>query len=99
MDPETFAEIVKDEEAFVDRPNTFRYIVHDHLEWGPPDPGKPLPGCRFQRSCRFATETCRRERPVLRRVSDQEGHTAACHHMDRPDVRAAMYSKTAETIA
>jgi oligopeptide/dipeptide ABC transporter ATP-binding protein len=65
----------------------------------PPDPGKPLPGCRFQRSCRFATETCRRERPVLRRVSDQEGHTAACHHMDRPDVRAAMYSKTAETIA
>ena len=65
----------------------------------PPDPSKPLPGCRFQRSCRFATETCRQDRPALRIVNDQDGHTAACHHMDRPDVRAAMYSRPAEIIS
>jgi uncharacterized protein (TIGR02118 family) len=41
-DPETMKYIVADEEKFVDRPNTFRFIVEDHLGWGPPEPGKAL---------------------------------------------------------
>lgn len=43
MDSETFDLIVKDEEQFVDRPNTFRFVVEDHLGWGPPEPGKAPP--------------------------------------------------------
>jgi oligopeptide/dipeptide ABC transporter ATP-binding protein len=58
----------------------------------PPDPSAPLPGCRFQRSCPFATEICTRERPVLRQPdgASTPAHLAACHHMDRPELRQAL---------
>ena len=42
-----------------------------------PDPADPPPGCRFHRSCRFTTEHCRTEEPVLAAF---DGHAVACHH-------------------
>jgi oligopeptide/dipeptide ABC transporter ATP-binding protein len=42
-----------------------------------PDPADPPPGCRFHRSCRFATERCRTEEPPLEAI---DGHAVACHH-------------------
>jgi peptide/nickel transport system ATP-binding protein len=42
-----------------------------------PDPADPPPGCRFHRSCRFATELCRTEEPALQAI---DGHAVACHH-------------------
>jgi hypothetical protein len=41
-DPAIVKEIVVDEEAFIDRANSFRFIMEDSLSWGPPDPGKVL---------------------------------------------------------
>jgi hypothetical protein len=41
-DPELVKAIVADEEAFMDRRYTFRYVMEDSLSWGPPDPGKVL---------------------------------------------------------
>ncbi|MGQ0664847.1 MAG: dipeptide ABC transporter ATP-binding protein, partial [Pseudomonadota bacterium] len=54
----------------------------------PPDPVAPPPGCRFHRSCLFATEACRAEEPRLRPVAD--GHDVACHHWDKAEVRGAL---------
>jgi hypothetical protein len=42
-DPEKTKFIIEDEEKFVDRENTFRFVLDDHLGWGPPDPGAPMP--------------------------------------------------------
>jgi oligopeptide/dipeptide ABC transporter ATP-binding protein len=42
-----------------------------------PDPADPPPGCRFHRSCRFATAQCRVEEPL---PTDDDGHSVACHH-------------------
>ncbi|MDN2565074.1 ATP-binding cassette domain-containing protein [Aquibium sp. A9E412] len=58
----------------------------------PPDPAAPPPGCRFQRSCPFATDLCRSEEPPLRPVAAD--HLAACHHMERPEVRQALTTAT-----
>jgi oligopeptide/dipeptide ABC transporter ATP-binding protein len=41
------------------------------------DPADPSPGCRFHRSCRFATEQCRTEEPAVEAI---DGHAVACHH-------------------
>jgi oligopeptide/dipeptide ABC transporter, ATP-binding protein, C-terminal domain len=56
----------------------------------PPDPTAPLPGCRFQRSCPFATQICRTERPPLRGLGGDTDHVAACHRMEEPHVREAL---------
>ncbi|WP_201839626.1 ABC transporter ATP-binding protein [Microvirga zambiensis] len=57
----------------------------------PPDPSAPLPGCRFQKSCLFATEICRTSRPQLRSMTGRDpDHLAACHHMQEPHVREAL---------
>ena len=37
-------------------------------------------GCPFAPRCRFVTERCRNEKPVLRQV--EADHTVACHHAD-----------------
>ena len=42
-DPEKTKFIIEDEEKFVDRENTFRFVLDDHLGWGPPEPGAPMP--------------------------------------------------------
>ena len=44
---------------------------------GPPDPGAPPPGCRFNPRCPYAAERCVESDPALRAVS--AGHAAACH--------------------
>lgn len=54
----------------------------------PPNPIAPPSGCRFHKSCQFATEECRSIEPRLRQV--EEGHLAACHHMDSAEVRRAL---------
>jgi oligopeptide/dipeptide ABC transporter ATP-binding protein len=46
-----------------------------------PDPADPPPGCRFHRSCRYATERCRTEEPALEGLDGPiDGHAVACHH-------------------
>ena len=42
-----------------------------------PSPMAPPPGCRFHPRCRYATDLCRQERPLLRPVG--EGRAVACH--------------------
>ena len=49
-----------------------------------PSPMNPPAGCRFNPRCRFATDLCRKERPVLQDLGN--GRTVACHY---PLVQAA----------
>jgi peptide/nickel transport system ATP-binding protein len=65
----------------VDRADRRKRIV---LTGDVPSPMNPPAGCRFNPRCRFATELCRKERPVLREVA--AGRTVACHY---PLVQAA----------
>jgi peptide/nickel transport system ATP-binding protein len=43
-----------------------------------PSPMNPPQGCRFNPRCRYATDLCRTERPVLRPLDD--GRQVACHY-------------------
>ena len=43
-----------------------------------PSPMNPPQGCRFHPRCRYATDLCRTERPVLRPLAD--GRHVACHY-------------------
>lgn len=45
-----------------------------------PSPLDPPSGCVFRTRCRFATEVCRRDVPMLRAMP--EGQRTACHHSD-----------------
>jgi peptide/nickel transport system ATP-binding protein/oligopeptide transport system ATP-binding protein len=54
----------------------------------PPDPADPPPGCRFQRSCTFATDLCRALAPALAPAADE--HEVACHRWDDEEVRGAL---------
>jgi peptide/nickel transport system ATP-binding protein len=56
------------------RPDRRQRIV---LAGDVPSPMDPPPGCRFHPRCRYATERCRAERPVLRPLAD--GREVACH--------------------
>lgn len=42
-----------------------------------PNPSNPPSGCYFHPRCRYATERCKVEAPVLDEV--QVGHFVACH--------------------
>jgi peptide/nickel transport system ATP-binding protein len=48
------------------------------LEGEVPSPINPPTGCRFHPRCRYATEICQVERPLL--VDHGNGRYAACHH-------------------
>jgi oligopeptide transport system ATP-binding protein len=48
------------------------------LEGDVPSPINPPPGCRFHTRCASATDICRRDEPLL--VTDDVGHSVACHH-------------------
>ncbi len=40
-----------------------------------------VPGCKFSPRCRYATDYCRENRPVLQKIG--EDHFAACHLLDQ----------------
>ena len=44
-----------------------------------PSPLNPPSGCAFHRRCRYATDYCSQERPVLR---DYRERLVACHHAE-----------------
>ncbi len=50
------------------------------LEGDVPSPINPPSGCRFHTRCRYATERCKLEAPVLQEVEPE--HFVACHLMD-----------------
>jgi peptide/nickel transport system ATP-binding protein len=64
------------------------------LEGDVPSPLAPPPGCRFHPRCRYATDICRAEEPLLR--DHGGGHVAACHHPRNTDpaIAAARSSGT-----
>lgn len=47
----------------------------------PPDLLNPPSGCRFHPRCRYVKDICRKEEPVLRKISEKE-HFVACHLYD-----------------
>ena len=47
------------------------------LEGDVPNPLNPPAGCRFHPRCPFAKDICKKEIPVMEKVT--EGHTVACH--------------------
>jgi peptide/nickel transport system ATP-binding protein len=59
----------------LDRPGKRERIV---LTGDVPSPMNPPAGCRFNPRCRYATDRCRSERPVLRPLAD--GRQVACHY-------------------
>ncbi|MEJ6395532.1 dipeptide ABC transporter ATP-binding protein [Gymnodinialimonas sp. 2305UL16-5] len=50
------------------------------VEGDPPNPISPPPGCRFHPRCAYATDLCRRDRPMLKPLAD--GRQIACHHAE-----------------
>jgi peptide/nickel transport system ATP-binding protein len=51
------------------------------IEGSAPDPVNVPEGCSYHPRCPLADETCVREDPPLE--GDDDGHAAACHHVDR----------------
>lgn len=52
------------------------------------DPANVPSGCPFHPRCRFATDRCRTEVPLLAPTAEP-GHQAACHYADSLDLRGA----------
>jgi peptide/nickel transport system ATP-binding protein len=46
------------------------------------DPANPPSGCPFHPRCRYASDLCKAEVPMLRPVTP-DGHEAACHHAEQ----------------
>jgi peptide/nickel transport system ATP-binding protein len=53
-----------------------------------PDPSNPPSGCRFRTRCRYATELCAAEVPMLRELS--QGHVAGCHYSETLQLKGAL---------
>jgi oligopeptide/dipeptide ABC transporter ATP-binding protein len=48
------------------------------LTGDPPSPINPPSGCRFRTRCRYATDHCAAEVPILRAIAP--AHLVACHY-------------------
>jgi peptide/nickel transport system ATP-binding protein len=55
-----------------------------------PSPINPPTGCRFHPRCRYATEVCREQEPILRGFG--RGRLAACHHPLAPTLASPAVS-------
>jgi peptide/nickel transport system ATP-binding protein len=55
-----------------------------------PSPSQPPTGCHFHPRCRYATELCRQQEPLLREVAP--GHRAACHFAETLALRGVQES-------
>ncbi len=60
-----------------------------YLKGDLPSPLAPPPGCRLQTRCRFATQPCTSEMPLLRDAGD--GHLVRCHHWEKLDLTSVTY--------
>lgn len=49
------------------------------------DPSNPPRGCYFHPRCRYATQICREEPPILREI--QPDHFVSCHHAEELELR------------
>jgi oligopeptide transport system ATP-binding protein len=73
------------------------------LEGDVPSPINPPSGCRFHPRCRYATDICKVEEPVLT-LRGSAGHLAACHHPlataggDLPEVSPAVAGTVSEAV-
>lgn len=68
------------------------------LEGEMPDPANPPAGCAFHTRCRYATDKCKAERPLLKEV--EPGHWAACHYSDSLELQgASRLRETAKPIS
>lgn len=45
-----------------------------------PSPINPPKGCRFHPRCKYCTEICCQEEPVLKAIDENGKHLVACHH-------------------
>ncbi|MET0747830.1 MAG: oligopeptide/dipeptide ABC transporter ATP-binding protein, partial [Rhizobium sp.] len=70
--------------APVPDPKVARTRKRIRLQGDPPSPLNPPPGCVFEPRCWKATGICRTAMPPTEIV--RPGQTAACYHMDRPDL-------------
>ncbi len=52
------------------------------LEGSVPDPSNPPDGCNFHTRCRYATDLCRSEEPVLQGQQGNPEHQASCHYQN-----------------
>jgi peptide/nickel transport system permease protein len=64
--------------AAVPRVDTPGRVLPVGIPGQPPDLVSPPPGCAFAPRCRFASDRCRDEAPVL--TGGPDGHAWACHH-------------------
>lgn len=63
-------------------------VQHEVLQGDVPSPINPPSGCTFHPRCRFATDKCKTEVPVLREMNRDfggggESHTVSCHYAEK----------------
>jgi oligopeptide transport system ATP-binding protein len=59
-------------------PNRSKALRREILQGDVPSPVDPPKGCAFSTRCRYATEICQKERPIMEDLGG--GHAVACHH-------------------
>jgi oligopeptide transport system ATP-binding protein len=59
-------------------PNRSKALRREILQGDVPSPVDPPKGCAFSTRCRYATEICLKERPIMEDLGG--GHAVACHH-------------------
>jgi len=57
------------------------------ISGGMPDPSNPPSGCVFHTRCRYATDQCRQEKPVLRAADGTSESLVACHLADELELQ------------